>query len=162
MKNKKGLALSRVEGFTLIELVVVIAIIAILSGVILFSITEYISRGKDSNVSASLAVLIPAGEVWYNGNGNSYKNKTYDFCNPDNNDVYKNMIAQLPANTDFFCLAESQAWSACAIKFTKSNPEKAFCVDSRGVKRDICASECIPTMPTECPPTRPTECPQGD
>ena len=64
MKNK---------GFTLIELIIVIVIIAILSAVILFSITQYINKGKDSNISANLAVLIPAGEVYYNSYNSTYK-----------------------------------------------------------------------------------------
>jgi prepilin-type N-terminal cleavage/methylation domain-containing protein len=165
------------KGFTLIELIVVIAIIAVLSGVILFSITQYISKGKDSNVSGNLAVLVPAGEVFYNGNGNSYQG----FCDPstpNGNSIIRNAIQQMPQNSASSCYCDPktfcpspstwtstsnpagvccsttgqtnnyQAWAACAREFTNSS--LAYCVDSRGVKKEIDNNFCKSSL-TQCP-----------
>ena len=166
MNKQKRPALSLSKGFTLIELIVVISIIATLSGIILFSITQYINRGKDSNISGNLAVLVPAGEVFYNGNSNSYSN----FCDPDINSVIKNTISQIPPNPDGDCRSDAitsttnpagvccyvqptntQSWAACARKF--SDNSKAYCVDSRGVKEEICNTSCNQNI---------TVCPDGD
>jgi len=142
-------------GFTLIELIVAIAIIATLSGIILFSVSQYINKGKDSNIAGNLAVLIPAGEVFYNGNGDSYEG----FCDPNKNSVIKNALAQIPKVEDLICLEgltpgiccnvapTNDAWAACAAEFTNN---KAFCVDSRGVKEIIEKDECT-NLITECP-----------
>jgi len=148
LKNRLKRSLS-LTGFTLIELIVTVAIIAVLSGVILFSVTQYIAKGKDSNIAGNLAILIPAGEVWYNGGG-SYQG----FCEPGTNSVIKNVVSQMPLGTDFHCHVEryNKAWAACAIKF--SDPTTAFCVDSRGMKEDIeiavnpCSEEVVMT---QCP-----------
>lgn len=142
MKNKKYILPA---GFTLIELIVVIAIILVLSGVILFSISQYINKGKDSNIAGNLAILIPAGEIYYNANGNSYEG----FCQSN---IVKNAIMQIPKNTNGACSENAagiccgvsssfyDAWAACARMFSDSN--SAFCVDSRGVKKEIDASDC--------------------
>lgn len=143
------------NGFTLIELIVVIAIIAVLSGVIVFSVSQYISKGKDSNVAGNLSVLVPAGEAYYNGNNNKYTG----FCDPtgsSDNNVFKNILSQMPDQTSdapcyisgdytvtqnskgVCCSVEpdnGQAWVACAREF--SDDTKYFCVDSRGVKKEI-------------------------
>jgi len=166
------------KGFTLIELVVTIAIIAVLSAVILFSISMYINRGKDSNISSNLAVLVPAGEVWYNGNGNSY----VGFCDFGNS-VIKNAITQMPVNSNGGCYngltplptsgnisslgnpagvccyvntADKNSWVACAREF--SAPGSAYCVDSRGMKKEITNVQCTSLtdsstigVPVECP-----------
>jgi len=157
------------RGFTLIELIVVIAIIAVLSGVILFSVNQYINRGKDANVYGNLAILITAGEAYYNGNNSSYNNGTNDFCNPQTNSFLKNIISQIPqtsgnchSNTapaewtaisniaGLCCKAISQAWVACA---PKSDGVHAFCVDSRGWKEDnMPIEQCTNLMSfTQCP-----------
>ncbi len=134
------------NGFTLIELVVVIAIMAVLSGIILFSVTLYINKGKDSNISGNLVILIPAGEVFYNAN-NNYTG----FCGSS---ILENAILQMPVNVDKGCydastnpagvccgVAENgQAWAACAPEL--SNPDSAFCVDSRGVRKKISVDSC--------------------
>jgi len=156
------------KGFTLIELIVTIAIIAVLSAIILFSVTQYINKGKDSNISGNLAVLIPAGEVWYNGNSSSY-NTPASFCNPNQNSVIQNIISQMPVNpagscyynpypadssmwgtagtgsgagnpAGVCCAAASQAWVACAKELT--TPANVYCVDSRAVKKEVVNGNC--------------------
>jgi len=139
------------EGFTLIELIVVIAIIAVLSGIIMFSITQYISKGKDSNMKSNLAVLVLAGETYYSGNNNSYQ----DFCNPDINSAVKNAVSQMPPNPNGACAGlccsvdeiTGNEWAACATEF--ADPTTAYCVDSRGVKKEICNSSCVASI-TSC------------
>lgn len=150
------------NGFTLIELLVVVAIIGVLSGVILFSVTQYVNKGKDSNIAGNLSVLIPAGEAFYNANG-SYGYQ--DFCDPSVNPVIRNVLSQMPENSEGPCYSASvtatsnpqgvccrinvnnDAWAACAQKFTDEN--KAYCVDSRGVKGEVDISKCNGSA-TEC------------
>lgn len=166
-------------GFTLIELVVVIAIVAVLSGMILFSITQYISKGKDSSVFGNMVVLIPAGEIFYNGNNNSYNdNQDRNFCDPGVNSVMINTISQMPQNPSGACYGgdpdnpstwtydsnpaglccyasfDGNSWVAFAQEFT--NTDKAYCVDSRGVKEETCKSSLTSSI-TQCPDV--TQCP---
>lgn len=138
------------NGFTLIELIVVIAITAVLSGMIFFAVTQYINSGKDSNIAGNLVSLIPAGEAYYNANGSSYNG----FCNmgEDGNHFLKNVISQMPENENGSCdhnLAgvccnvdpdDELSWAACAQKF--ANPDRAFCVDSRGNRKEISTRCC--------------------
>ena len=56
------------KGFTLIELIVVIAIIGLLSMVVMFSVVQYVNRSRDANIIGNLAILVSAGEVFYNSN----------------------------------------------------------------------------------------------
>lgn len=125
------------KAFTLIELIVVIAIIAVLSAIVLFSITQYINKGKDSNVAGNLASLIPAGEVYYNI-GNTYNG----FCD-QNNSIMLNIKSQMPSGVILdkcFVNPNGQTWVACVPKF--ANTAYAFCVDSRGIKKDVDIGDC--------------------
>jgi prepilin-type N-terminal cleavage/methylation domain-containing protein len=167
LKNK-GLALSLSNGFTLIELVITITIVGVLSGVILFATTQYINKGKDSNIAANLSILIPAGEVYYTNNGNNYGSGSFTgFCKIDNSNndasnILIQSISQMPQmatgrqvgcwseNDRAVCCSvadDGQSWAACAPMFT--NSEKAWCVDSRGVKKEILIEYCLSTI-TSC------------
>lgn len=149
------------KGFTLVEIIVVIAIIAVLSGIILFSTVQYINKGKDSNIAGNLAVLIPAGEVYYNI-GTTYTG----FCSSD---VVKNSISQMPINKNGSCYSDTitsssnpasvccsvdtygGAWAACARQFNNSGgyaTGTAICVDSRGVKKEIDNARCSSSITT--------------
>ncbi|TSC95042.1 MAG: Uncharacterized protein CEN87_54 [Parcubacteria group bacterium Licking1014_1] len=127
--------IKRSKAFTLIELLVVVAIISILSTVILFSVSQYISRGKDASVVGNLAILVAAGEVYYDYNAvtpNSYEG----FCGSS---VVQNSLSQIISGNKH-CFASINAWAACARLFI--DPDKAYCVDSRGVKKEILNSDC--------------------
>jgi prepilin-type N-terminal cleavage/methylation domain-containing protein len=150
--NKKG-------GFTLIELLVVISIIAVLATIILFSVTQYISKGKNSSIFGNLAVLVPAGETYYNTNTNT-PNSYIGFCDSDL--VRETKENRLPVNTEnvncyveggnpsgLCCEDSDSEWVACAFEFGNGN---AFCVDSRGFKREIDKTQCpITGTPFRCP-----------
>ena len=156
-------------GFTLIELIVVIVIISILSGIIIFAIGQYINKGKDSNIAGNLAILIPAGEVFYNVENTNHGDGYTGFCNPDENSALKNAILQMPdqkAGAPCFSDTMQQAtnpkgvcctvapngnsWAACARKF--ATPANYYCVDSRGIKKEIDTAlyPCDDTI-TQCP-----------
>ena len=151
------------RGFTLIELIVAITIIAVLSAIILFSTTLYINKGRDSNIASNLVVLIPAGEVFYGSNGNNYNNTSTltSFCDPSKSPAYKNSLSQMPDNPSgkcyvqttnpkgVCCNATSQAWAACATEFS-GNGTNAYCVDSRGAREEIPNSACANSI-TQCP-----------
>ncbi len=146
-------------GFTLIELVVVITVIVILSAIILFTVSQYINKGKDSNIKGNLAVLVASGEVYYNGPGdNSYGDPNgVSFCSSN---VVINAFNQIPSDASPVCVVQDplagKAWVACAKLFTDST--KAYCVDSRGVKEEMdisitpCSHGAISALdPMQCP-----------
>jgi len=59
------------EGFTIIELIVVIAIIAVLAAIVLVNVTQYINKSKDAAIKGNLRT-IQAGAVIYYSAHDSY------------------------------------------------------------------------------------------
>jgi len=57
------------KGFTIIELIVVIAIIAILSGIVLANSTKYIGEGKDSAIKGQTSQIRTAGTDFFSAHG---------------------------------------------------------------------------------------------
>ena len=56
------------SGFTIIELLVVVAIIAVLTGIVLVNVTAYITRGRDSAAKGNLATMLTNGAVYFDAN----------------------------------------------------------------------------------------------
>jgi prepilin-type N-terminal cleavage/methylation domain-containing protein len=137
------------SGFTLVEVMVVVTILVILSSVVLFTVSYYINKSKDSNIKGNLAILIAAGEVYYTGPGrNSYGIPNEEnFCSSN---VVVNAFSQIPPSSYPLCNVNSfgDKWAACAQLFT--DKDKTFCVDSRGVKEDMDEGYCDENL-IECP-----------
>ncbi|MBI1866462.1 MAG: prepilin-type N-terminal cleavage/methylation domain-containing protein [Candidatus Staskawiczbacteria bacterium] len=133
-------------GFTLVEMLVVVAVIVILTSVVLYSSTQYIDKGKDATVKGNLVVLITAGEVWYDKNNSSYAG----FCGSD---VAMKALSQVPAADDLedkHCKVNdtATAWAACAREFVDNT--KAYCVDNKGNQKEINNTDCTSGITNCC------------
>jgi prepilin-type N-terminal cleavage/methylation domain-containing protein len=129
------------KGFTIIELLVVVAIIAVLTGIVLVNVAPYLNKGKDAAIKANLSTLLTNGAIFLDSNGN-YNN----FC-------ANNMVAGKPiydainsaAGAGPTCNVKNtnDAWCACSSLRTTAGD--VFCVDSTGYKKEttnICANAC--------------------
>ena len=61
------------SGFTLIEVLVVVAIIGILASVVVFSVTVSKNKGADSAIQSAMQQAAGQAEVYYNVNNRSYE-----------------------------------------------------------------------------------------
>lgn len=60
------------KGFTIIELLVVVAIIALLASIILINVNAIRAQAADSKTKSQMSSLRAAAESYYNDNGNNY------------------------------------------------------------------------------------------
>lgn len=81
---KMNMLKTRQKGFTLIELMVVIAIIGIIASIALPAYTDYVKKGKAAEATATLASLRIQMEMYFQDN------RTYvgGVCAPSGGDVY--------------------------------------------------------------------------
>ena len=145
MKKQEGLALSHVEGFTIIELIVVIAIIAVLAAIVITNVTQYMNKGKDAAIKGDLASLVVKGTAYYDNHSASYTG----FCT-DTAGGAPIKVAMEASNVGgvFTCNVKSDnsAWCACSpLHSVSAGSSDTFCVDSTGNKKTLstgCATRC--------------------
>ncbi|OGZ66402.1 MAG: hypothetical protein A3C50_02640 [Candidatus Staskawiczbacteria bacterium RIFCSPHIGHO2_02_FULL_43_16] len=123
---------SFMRGFTIIELLVVVAIIAVLAAIVLVNVTGYINQGKNAAIKANLATVLTNGAVFYDDNS------TYDgFCGSANFTGPQAAIAATAEAAICFVNDADTAWCSCASLKTTGDEGAAatFCVDSTGYKK---------------------------
>ena len=128
--------MNKQKGFTIIELIVVIAIIAVLAGIVLIIVTQYINKSKNSAIEGNLATLLTNGAVYFDatpaGTGSGYKADTSG-C------LATGGVAQAITNagSSLACQGDGSSQSWCASAATLAVGSTAggyFCVDSTGYK----------------------------
>ena len=99
------------KGFTLLELIVVIAIIAILATVTMWSISSYKAKNDDAVVKAGIKTVINQAEIYNLNNGGSYAN----MCDPLSDSVVTAALNQIKFSAVDFdpavnCVDSNQDW----------------------------------------------------
>ncbi|HDY7619039.1 TPA: prepilin-type N-terminal cleavage/methylation domain-containing protein [Vibrio vulnificus] len=61
------------QGFTLIELMIVVAIIGVLSAIAVPAYKDYVKKSEGASALATMKSLITASELWYQENGSFKK-----------------------------------------------------------------------------------------
>ena len=120
------------KGFTIIELLVVVAIIAVLTGIVLVNVTSYINKGKDASVQGNLSTVLTNASVFYDTNGSYTGNCASANVAAALAAADKAFDGNATANEVTDCNETASAWAACGqLKVTDSY----FCVDSTGTKK---------------------------
>lgn len=129
------------KGFSIIELLVVVTIIAIVAAIVLTNVTQYINRGKNSSIKSNLGTILTNSAVYFDNNG-----YYTDFCTSTNytaseteiNEVSGGMVVG-KCTTDAFCACSPLRVTA------QEDPGSTFCVDYtgfKGVSLTDCSSRC--------------------
>ena len=135
-------------GFTLIEVLVVIAIIGILAGVIVASLGDARQGGQDSAIKQGMSSVRNDSAIFYNDNNFSYD----DFC------IYAATVPKLDSlkisssaanavssnigaasnGTTVTCHANAEGFALAVPLNNPSDPDKPlWCVDSAGFSGEV-------------------------
>jgi prepilin-type N-terminal cleavage/methylation domain-containing protein len=144
------------KGFTIIELIVVVAIIAVLAAVVLVNVTGYINKGKDAAIKGNLAAMITRAVTYFEANGNYGADSTHNWCTTGQapGSLYWAIVKTsvdnaYGAGSTTTCVAcdvisgscsTGPAIQWCATALLKNGNK--FCVDSAGVKKEAAAQAC--------------------
>ena len=142
MKNQKQFFK---KGFTVIELIVVIAIIAVLATVVMINVTNYITKAKNSAIKSSMSSIEKATGQWSAEHNNSY----VGFCESEIVSRAEEAITGKQGSTGFFCgdqVSEPSTsyWAVCAYLHDKDNDGNpwGWCIDSNGNKEAVDFETC--------------------
>jgi len=136
------------KGFTIIELIVVIAIIAVLAAIVMVNVTSYIAKSKDSAIKGNMHSMAVNSIKYYD-----VPLPTYEGLCEDPVSGFKNAYDAIVTATKT-CNDITQSWCACAVSVV--DPAKWFCVDQKGQLKETLtncntASYCGSTSAPVCP-----------
>ena len=135
--------MNKLKGFTIIELIVVIAIIAILASIVLINVTGYLNKSKDSAMKENMHTLQT------NAISNAVSTLSVNYSAACNDTVWTTAIQGVyTSGTSCTPKADDSAWCAC-VKELAPSTATYFCIDSTGAVKEqttnACATECAVT-----------------
>lgn len=142
------------RGFTIIELLSVIAVVTVLAGIVFLNVTKFMNKSKDAALKQDLNSLTVKGPIFFESHGNYGS-----FCNAEADKIINNikipsgMVVGCDTKENTWkacCHHEDTGWCACARLYLPVDGSKAWCIDSLGVKKEINTSKCKNGM-ASCP-----------
>ncbi|MEK7124259.1 MAG: prepilin-type N-terminal cleavage/methylation domain-containing protein [Patescibacteria group bacterium] len=127
------------KGFTIIELLVVVAIIAVLAAIVLVNVTQYINQGKNAAIKGNMTTILTNAAVYYDTN-NHYGGFSASSGYTAPAAAADSANGASPAavfGCDKAACAFTDAptrWCSCITLLTTSTDSGQFCVDSSGYK----------------------------
>ena len=117
------------KGFTLLELLVVIAVIGILTSVVLASMSQSREKGADGGIKEEMANVRTQAEVYYHTHSNVYTG----MCTSMGQNGVKPLLDKVSeyAGTAATCFESATKWAA-AVQLKSQATTTYFCVDSDG------------------------------
>lgn len=121
------------------ELLVVILIIAVLSGIAMSNVSKYFAKSRNASITSNLANVQTYGGVYVyeNGNFNNF------FSDPKVVSAI-NSITNAHGIVNYY--ATSDEWCLCSSTIYDEFPLKTICVDSTGYKKEtdevFCTRRC--------------------
>ena len=142
--------MNKSRGFTIIELIVVIAIIAVLAAIVLVNVTQYLNKGKDAAITGNLAGILTDSAQYFDTNGNYTalcSNSTVAAALGAADNAFD---GNATPNEVTKCNGAAAAFAACA---QLKSADAYFCVDSSGTKKTVYTrSTCVTAWAlTTCP-----------
>ena len=140
------------NGFTIIELIVVIAIIAVLAAIVLVNVTQYIAKGKNAAIKGNMSTIMTNAAVFYDGQSPS------TYVGYDLGTTYTQPAASVVTNggTMAKVVAASKACFCTTMNVTNTEVTgTTFCVDTSGLKVQkvqTCAAACVTPATGDCTP----------
>jgi prepilin-type N-terminal cleavage/methylation domain-containing protein len=148
--------MSSQKGFTIIELIVVVAIIAVLAAIVLVNVTSYINKGRNAAIKGNLSTLVTNAADYFATNSSNYGT---NFVGSSIALTIKAAIERSNVNggVPITRLGDTatQNWCACSVEVPYSASSSAnvlYCVDSTGAKKEYtgvtgntCGTKCSAT-----------------
>jgi len=131
--------MNKQKGFTIIELIVVIAIIAVLAAIVLVNVTTYINKGKNAAIQGNMASLMTSEAAFYDQNSSTYMNATQSA-------PYTTAVTNAGGTALQYGSSAGTGW---CLKATLLASGGTWCVDGTGYK-GATATNCTSATSTSC------------
>ena len=132
--------MNKSKGFTIIELIVVIAIIAVLAAIVLVNVTSYINKGKDAAIKGNMAQMATQAATIYAETG------SYSTLETQPNFVSA-VSAITNANSAPLVGVTAITYAAYCVEATLKDAT-IWCVDSTGYVGLIVSTHCASGTPS--------------
>lgn len=134
--------MNKSKGFTIIELIVVIAIIAVLAAIVMVNVTQYINKGKDASTIGNLNTMVTNAAVYFDSNASNFGD---DYIGSPNASASISAISKSDNNaTDVTGRGDDDSQNWCVEATTYNNGIQ--CSDNTGFVGSIAATHCSATV----------------
>ena len=133
MNKQQKFALNLLKGFTIIEIIVVVAIIAVLASIILANVTSYNIKSKDAAAKSNLNNLLTAVVKYYEING-TYEGALDSGINSDTKNIVNGLTKLGYMDSDVGLGGTDEGNFCLSIKLKQFSTPTYYCIDTAGRK----------------------------